>query len=49
VLFVLADFLPPSLAYNFWLFAAVFCVGAAWLTVAVHRDLKKPRLPGIPI
>lgn len=49
VLFVLADFLSQSLADNFWLFAALFCVGAAWLTVVARRDLKAPRTPGIPI
>ncbi|TCC45193.1 hypothetical protein E0H75_32350 [Kribbella capetownensis] len=50
VMFVLDDFLPPSMGENFVVFAAVFCAGAAWLTVAVRRDLKKsPDLPGIPI
>ncbi|MFG1624952.1 hypothetical protein [Kribbella sp. NPDC049227] len=47
-LFVLADFLSPSVAYNFWLFAAIFCAGAACLTVLVRRDLKAPRTPGLP-
>ena len=48
-LFLLADFLAPSLADNFWLFAAVFCAGAAWLTVAQRRSLRAPRTPGVPI
>ncbi|WP_406047576.1 hypothetical protein [Kribbella sp. NBC_00889] len=47
-LFVLADLLSPSVAYNFWLFAAIFCAGAAWVTVLVRRDLKAPRTPGLP-
>lgn len=45
----LATFLPQSVAHNFWLFAALFCAGAAWLTVLVGRDLKAPRTPGLPI
>ena len=49
LLFALTDVLPQSLAYNFWLFAAIFGVGAAWLTVVERRGLKRPRLPGIPI
>jgi hypothetical protein len=48
-LFVLAIFLPPSVADNFWLFAAVFCAGAAWLAVVERRSLRAPRTPGIPI
>ncbi|MEU4287890.1 hypothetical protein AB0E63_06695 [Kribbella sp. NPDC026596] len=49
VLFVLADFLAPSVADNFWLFAAIFCAGAAWMTFMERRSLKAPRTPGIPI
>ena len=49
VLFLLSDFLPQSMADNFWLFAAIYGVGAAWMTVVDRRSLKAPRTPGIPI
>jgi hypothetical protein len=49
VLFALTDVLPQSLAYNFWLFAAIFGVGAVWMTVVERRSFKAPRTPGIPI
>jgi hypothetical protein len=48
-LFALALFLWPSVADNFWLFAAFFCTGAAWMTVVERRSLRAPRTPGIPI
>jgi hypothetical protein len=48
-LFALALFLPPSVADNIWLFTAVFCAGAAWMTVVERRSLRAPRTPGIPI
>lgn len=50
VLFLgLGTVLPQSVAESFWPFAAIFCAGTAWMTVAVHRSPKTPRLPGIPI
>ena len=46
----LSYYLPASLAENFWLLAAIFCAGTAWLTVALRRIHKnEDRLPGIPI